>query len=211
MTESDWLSCYYDEDVRQWLQLSRITSPRKIRLFCCGLVRRDIAWLRPPWGQRALETAERFADGKASRSELAAAQKSALKQIMGGALPETTEEERNISRATKAATGAAIPDAWLAAATFVMLPEYRAGEELYLRDVVGNPFRKVKIDPAWSSQTVLAIARGIYEERSFSQIAVLADALEEAGCADAAILEHCRNAGPHIRGCWVVDLLLGKK
>jgi hypothetical protein len=55
------------------------------------------------------------------------------------------------------------------------------------------------------------LVRGIHEERAFDRLAVLADALEEAGCADADILSHLRGPGPHVRGCWVVDLLLGKE
>jgi hypothetical protein len=60
-------------------------------------------------------------------------------------------------------------------------------------------------------RTVAAIARGIYHERAFGELPVLADALEKAGCVDTAVLDHCRKAGPHVRGCWVVDLLLGKE
>ncbi len=55
-----------------------------------------------------------------------------------------------------------------------------------------------------------ALARSIYDDRAFDRLPVLADALEDAGCTDAAILDHCRGPGPHVRGCWVVDLILGK-
>ncbi len=63
---------------------------------------------------------------------------------------------------------------------------------------------------AWLTSDVLAIAQGIRDDWVFDRLSILADALEEAGCTDAAILEHCRGPGPHVRGCWVVDLLLGK-
>jgi hypothetical protein len=214
MTEREWLSAPFDQDVLEYLQLARKTTPRKIRLFCCGLVRREIDWLRYPWGQRALELAERFADGQATKSEMSAAHRDALKRIMRGALPETNEEERKISAVTKGATWAASPNAWMAAQTFIRVPEYRAGEDQYLRDVVGNPFRRSKISPAWlawNDGAVAKIAKGIYAERAFDRLPILADALEEASCSDAAILEHCRSAGPHVRGCWVVDLLLERK
>jgi hypothetical protein len=83
-----------------------------------------------------------------------------------------------------------------------------------LRDVVGNPFRpRPAINPhwlAWGWGTVGKIARAIYEEVTFDRLPVLADALEEAGCADTTILSHCRSTAPHAPGCWVVDLLLGK-
>ena len=79
-----------------------------------------------------------------------------------------------------------------------------------LRDSFGNPFRPVTIDQAWLTPNVAALARKIYDDRAFDRLPGLADALEETGCTDADILAHCRGPGPHVRGCWVVDLLLGK-
>jgi hypothetical protein len=84
----------------------------------------------------------------------------------------------------------------------------------FLRDLFGNPFRPVSIDPtwlAWNGSTVRKLAQSLYEEYAFDRLAILADALEDAGCTDAGILEHCRGPGPHVRGCWVLDLLLGKQ
>ncbi len=98
---------------------------------------------------------------------------------------------------------------------------YREGANLLgptpcelLRCIFGNPFRPAAVDPAWlhwNSGTVLRLATAIYHDCAFERLPVLADALEEAGCTDAAILDHCRGPGPHVRGCWVVDLLLGKE
>jgi hypothetical protein len=82
----------------------------------------------------------------------------------------------------------------------------------FVRDVF-NPFRPVTIDPSWltwNGGTVPKLAQAIYEERRFGDLPILADALEEAGCSEPTILAHCRSEGPHVRGCWVVDLLLGK-
>jgi hypothetical protein len=81
---------------------------------------------------------------------------------------------------------------------------------ILLRDILGNPFRPVALDPAWRTPAVLHLARAIYDDRAFDQLPVLADALEEAGCASREVLDHCRSPGPHVRGCWVVDLVLGK-
>jgi biotin carboxyl carrier protein len=78
------------------------------------------------------------------------------------------------------------------------------------RDIFGDPFRPATVDPGWQSADVLALARGIYEDRAFERLPLLADALMDAGCADEDILAHCRSKGPHVRGCWVVDLVLGK-
>jgi hypothetical protein len=79
---------------------------------------------------------------------------------------------------------------------------------LLVRDIFGNLFQPVSVDPSWLSSTVVALARGAYEERSFDRLPILADALEEAGCADAELLGHCRSGGEHARGCWVVDAVL---
>lgn len=80
-----------------------------------------------------------------------------------------------------------------------------------LRDLFGNSFRPIKLDPHWLTSSVLDLAQGIYEDRAFERIPILADALMDAGCADELIINHCRGPGPHVRGCWVVDLLLGKE
>jgi hypothetical protein len=81
-------------------------------------------------------------------------------------------------------------------------------------DIFGNPFRPAVIDPAcltWDFKTVPKIAQAIYDDRAFDRLRILADALEEADCTDADILDHCRQPGEHVRGCWVVDLLLDKE
>ena len=79
-----------------------------------------------------------------------------------------------------------------------------------IRDIYGNPFRPVTADPAWLTSTVVALAQGIYADRAFDRMPILADALQDAGCDNPDVLEHCRGPGPHTRGCWVVDLLLGR-
>jgi hypothetical protein len=81
-----------------------------------------------------------------------------------------------------------------------------------LRDLFGNPFQSVVIDSgwlAWNGGTVVHLAQGIYNKRRFTDMPILADALEEAGCTEPDILPHCRQPGPHVRGCWLIDLLTG--
>src|SRR5262249_12788383 len=80
-----------------------------------------------------------------------------------------------------------------------------------LRDIVGNPFRPVAVDSRWQPSTVLALAGGIYEDRAFDRLPILADALQDAGCENPDILTHLRDDGPHVRGCWALDLILGKE
>jgi hypothetical protein len=87
-----------------------------------------------------------------------------------------------------------------------------ASQAVLLRDIFGNPFRPVTADPAWLTSTVVALARGIYDERALDRMPILADALQDAGCDHADLLDHCRDPhAAHVRGCWVVDLLLGKE
>jgi hypothetical protein len=77
-----------------------------------------------------------------------------------------------------------------------------------IRDIFGNPYRPVSIDPRWLTSTVIDLATAIYTEKAFDRLPALADALTDAGCDDEQVLGHCRSAGPHVRGCWVVDKLL---
>jgi hypothetical protein len=82
-----------------------------------------------------------------------------------------------------------------------------------LRDVFGNPFRPVTADPAWlhrNDGAVVKVARAIYEERAFERLPLLADAVEDAGCTEAALVGHLRGPGPHVCGCWALDLLRAK-
>jgi hypothetical protein len=88
--------------------------------------------------------------------------------------------------------------------------ELRAQAAL-LREIVGNPFRLVSIESTWRTSNVIALAQAIQADGSFDRMPILADALEDAGCDNTDILDHCRKPGEHVRGCWVVDLLLGKK
>jgi hypothetical protein len=85
---------------------------------------------------------------------------------------------------------------------------------ILLRDIFDSlHFKPGAIDPhwfAWNGGIVRKLAQAIYDEHRFGDLPILADALEEAGCTDEAILSHCRQPGEHVRGCWVVDALLGK-
>jgi hypothetical protein len=80
-----------------------------------------------------------------------------------------------------------------------------------VRDLFGNPSRPVVFDSSWHTDTVLSLARTMYDSREFSAMPILADALQDAGCDNDDILDHCRGPGSHVRGCWVVDLVLGKE
>ncbi len=80
-----------------------------------------------------------------------------------------------------------------------------------IRDIFGNPFKPTVLDPQWLTPTVTSLAASIYDQRAFDRMPVLGDAFEEAGCTDAPVLAHCRSGQEHVRGCHVVDLILGKQ
>jgi len=98
------------------------------------------------------------------------------------------------------------PDKW------EKIAEEKRPQILLIRDIFGNPFRPVIFSPEWRTGTVLSLARTMYDSRDFSAMPILADALQDAGCDNDDILAHCRDPNhPHVRGCWVVDLVLGKE
>jgi hypothetical protein len=86
-------------------------------------------------------------------------------------------------------------------------PEWPGG--WLVREIFGNPFRPPRFDPAWRTPDVVGLARTIYDEKAFDRLPILSDALLDAGCNEDRIVAHCREAGPHARGCWVVDRVLG--
>jgi hypothetical protein len=192
VTEAEWLAC--DDPTPMLEHLRGKAGDRRLRLFACACCRGASKILMGGPEYATLETAERFADGLARAEELARANDADASDLAG----LVTE-----------------PDGWAAAAatwiTFMRIEPLadRDGVRL-LRCVFGNPFRPVGFDPAWRSITAVAVANLMYESRDFGALPVLADALQDAGCEHPDVLEHCRSAGEHVRGCWAVDLVLGK-
>jgi hypothetical protein len=141
---------------------------------------------RAPVDEQMMDVWERYADGSISRADLHAIYRQ------------------------DGSPGAPIRAVELA--TFIpgYTPTERAAAVRLLREVFGNPFRPVAFDPSWRTSTAVELARQMYESRGFDRMPILADALEDAGCDDPQVLAHCRGDGPHVRGCWVVDLVLGK-
>jgi hypothetical protein len=204
MTEPEWLVC---TDVRRMLTFLRGNlSERKRRLFGIGCCRRLWPLVSDDRSLRAVEIAERYADGFGSEQDVDAAHRAACEVANSGATsPPAAFALWTVAYATS------IDAAFFIETYLATLPDTEeAFEAPILRDVVGNPFRPVALDSAWRTPTVMALADAIYEHRRFDDLPVLADALEEAGCTDAGILDHCRGPGPHVRGCWIVDLLTGR-
>jgi hypothetical protein len=170
-------------------------------------------------GRRWVELAERMADGHPLSGarpprpfQLGTITGQPNKQALGAAhlLLETNVllASATVCRSTMFATGS--EETQLGDATDATYTEEREQARL-ARDIFGNPFHPVAFDPRWRSESAVSLARTAYDTRNFTLLPILADALEEAGCDHPDVLSHCRDPnGVHVRGCWVVDGVLGK-
>ena len=231
MTEAEWLACAYPTPMLEFLRGK--ASERKLRLFACACCRRIWHLLIEERSLRAVEVAERFAEGTAPVPELNKAEDYAndvwneLAYADGG----VTDAQTDASEAACSAacySKAAIASATSTSRSTAYALSYDGREAVehaeqchLLRDIFANPFRPQPSLPpavlAWNDGTVRRIAERVYEDRRLpegtldtARLAILADALLDAGCDDEELLAHCRSAGPHVRGCWGVDLILGK-
>ena len=218
MTEQQWLTCDDFRDVAKMLdclktrhQAKSKAGRRKLRLFACASCRQVWSLLQRS-SRLALECAEDFADGRVDKDELKRAE-TASRSAMKTANSRAWQAARGVREATRASIRGAFN------ASFWLCGDWREREghvaadfqRNLLRCIFGNPFHPVTVDSAWRTSSVLSLAQTIYDDRAFDRMPILGDALEEVGCANQEILGHCRGPGPHVRGCWVVDLLLGKE
>jgi hypothetical protein len=233
MTEAEWLNCEVPSLMMKHLYQSRLglrswfshpahrTLRRKWRLFlaaCCQRAYTLIGSSKSP-AQRLIEFAEHFTEcdpPQEARERVlrwfensnASMQHRRLLRGLTSPLAHAAAELRNIAGDHAHITTVPITEKELAKRQ-ALAAEDRAQCEV-IRDIFGNPFRPVSIEPSWLTSTVLALATSIYDSRDFSPMPILADALQDAGCDNEDILTHCRQPGEHVRGCWVVDLILGK-
>ena len=210
MTEAEWLA-------GDWSGMAKFlgprATPRKLRLFECACCR--AVWHLFLGGCRtAVEVSERYADGLATEADLAAAQ--------DGVEPDIAADHPHGLKGHFAACAVQdlvdpeiLDGLYCATQLAYALARCDSPEPLphaaILCELFGNPFRPVAFSPSWRTDTARDVARQMYESRDFSAMPILADALQDAGCDDPDVLNHCRGDGPHVRGCWVVDLLLGKE
>jgi hypothetical protein len=230
MTEAEWLA---SEDPVAMLQfLFTGVHDRRLRLFACACCRRVWHLMQSEQCQPAVEFAERFADGFGTDEERSSRRRDAHQATQARGTTPAPTEPRWLRRAASAAYYSVAGDAAKAALgsrelavealiwregghnacdwRAIVDREHREQSSL-IRDIFGNPFRPVSLNTAWLTSDVVALARGIYDERAFDRMPILADALQDAGCENDDILNHCRDEKQtHVRGCWVVDLLLGK-
>jgi len=226
MTEAQWCVFGNPQSLLDHLNDAGIVTERKRRLLDCACVRRLWHLLLDERGRRAVETAEQYADGLATAAELRAAHarciagaEAQLGHLDAYCILTTAAtaawEQRNCDPLKFAAARIAAegvlgkgPLEWR-----LRCQRYRTERTVQaalLRDIVGNPFRPLANDAVWFTGTVVALAQTIYAGRAFDRLPILADALEDAGCTKQDILNHCREPGVHVRGCWVVDLILSK-
>lgn len=202
---------------------------RRFRLIACALCRDVWTLLTDEKSRRAVETAEQFADGLSEEARLRSMGSRAWSVWSPGEAVQTDAAGSNGRRGSE--NGAAFMAAEVtnrraaraAALAAGSIPAVRAsvpdlesiwGVSNLIREVFGNPFRPVGFAPTWRSADVMTLAHAAYETRSLpsgrlerDRLRILADALEDAGCTEAAILSHLRGEGPHIRGCWALDLV----
>jgi hypothetical protein len=234
ITETDWLT-------RNDLVMPSAdfvvphVSDRKLRLFavaCCGLVESQFTDDR---SKHALSVAERHADGVADDAELQAAYEAA-EQVASALQSSIREQGGDPNKDSHCLAAWAVFNACDrplrpqyddnyygaggSALDFVLMQTGDALDATHphrqrmmplLREVIGNPFHPVTFEAAWRTSIVLALAQVAYDRRDFGSLPVLADALEDAGCDCRELLDHLRAAGPHVRGCWALDLVLSKE
>jgi hypothetical protein len=225
MTEQEWLARTKPTSMLRFLRGK--ASDRKLRLFavaCCG---RSCDCLPKKWRGKTVGVAEREADGVASQDALVLAEREAR-----AAMPSFDRPVEQVALAgaigvvmAKATDAARVACDWAGKLRLVLAYEQQpptvrkrkvlagwdAEAVVLLRCLFGNPFRPVAFDPAWRTPDVLRLAESIYAQRAFDRLPVLADLLEEAGATDAQLLAHLRGAGPHYRGCFALDAVLGKE
>jgi hypothetical protein len=219
MTKDEWGTREFPgrmlEYSRRISALNWLTRSRKYRLVATAVVREFLRdGKEEPDTERTitdiLDAAQHAWEGNGSLDAVAQAIRAAGFQAGSGMRPDWSRilnslvhtEALDAARGVLAATRlgrASVPN------------RFTARQCDLVRDVFGNPFRPVAFLPEWRTDTAKALAQGMYESREFSAMPILADALQDAGCDNADILSHCRAEGQvHVRGCWVVDLVLGK-
>jgi hypothetical protein len=234
MTEQEWHVCSHPQVMLDFIR-ERI-SDRKLRWFACACVREVWSCLLDERSLHAVEVSERYADGQASAADLAGAEVMAyevarIADLHSTVTNPTSAAARAVHRAAgfdalSAASGAAstvatcaAPWAYDLSGTLVHRGDPAAKDLAHrrqcdlLREIVGNPFRRIDVQPdwlAWNQQIVPRLAEHVYLDGCWDELPILGDALEEAGCREEVILRHCHEPGGHVRGCWVVDLLLAK-
>lgn len=214
MTELEWQTTTDPKPMLEFLKGK--VSDRKLRLLGVAIARASWDRLEDERSRQAIVETERFADGLIDAEDLEAVVEGAwdVRDELFDAGPSFHDDRL-----------------WLAEAAGITASVREWNNTFYRRgpsdddyifrlptifhchlmwDIFGNPFRSIAVDLSWLTETAVAIANGIYDDKAFDRLPVLADALQDAGCENEDILNHLRSDGPHLRGCWALDLVLGK-
>lgn len=196
-------------------------SDRKLRLFACACCHRISHLITDVRSQKAVEITEQYADGLADRRQLLRARDAATEAKLKFNAPDQIVARRaasavqHVTRNNAAnATLCGVADSSRAVNledTNHFNPSESEQQANLLRCIVGNPFHSPNPDISQLrlESRVTGVANAIYDQRNFDGLPILADALEDTGWNDFEMLAHCRDHGPHARGCWVIDLILG--
>jgi hypothetical protein len=221
MSDAVWLTC---TDPTEMLRLLKgKASDRRLRLLAVACCRHIWHLLSDRRSQNALDVAERFADGMATDDErhpAEVASKAATEDLyraghgdyaaLAVANAVSADGSAAINASAAAFTAAQAADDDDDPASDTKWNDERVWQARVLRDIFGNFIHPVALDPVWLTPRIIELAQRIYDERIFDQMPSLANALEATGCDDPVILNHCRGSLPHVRGCWIVDAILGK-
>jgi hypothetical protein len=232
VTEEEWLDLAPCDLWKVWCSMpfpeGDDEPERKKLLLVAHLVRQVADQMTDPVFVAVIEAGEKAADGLISQEEMWAAHERARELYATMPQPhEAAQDAANVARrflyeqnetAEMVIWGAGSRAAHLAGGKEKKAVAARTEAEKAMRalirrlinEVHGNPFRPVAFSPAWRTDAVMSLARQMYDTREFTAMPILADALEEAGCTTAAVLDHCRNADLHVRGCWALDLVLAR-
>ncbi|HEY1187517.1 MAG TPA: hypothetical protein VGE74_07650 [Gemmata sp.] len=225
MTEAEWLKDQFPH-ARALLEfLGAEASPRKLRYFLVACAKRVLPADADTVTVEALATAEQFADGAVPKSALKRAREAVTAThparakrwpaLYSGHIRSVPAWHANREQIVRGAREGAWCAVWsstrLHANGWDRLDREYVAQSALLRDIFGNPFRVPVFAPEWRTGTATAIAAQMYKSRDFGAMPILADALQDAGCDSEDVLNHCRDTSQvHVRGCWVVDLVLGQ-
>jgi hypothetical protein len=232
MTPSDWATSTDPHAMLMFLRERRPVGERKLTLLSAACCRRAWDRLVDTRSRQSVEVVEQVADGDAGRDDLSAAREGAILaevDLMNDhSVPSAVRLDRWLTARAVSflCSGLSqnppaedhLANAFGSVVGWTAYPRAGAEDEVVagltavaalLRDIFGDPFSPTTFLPEWRTEAVLSLSRGIYEDGAWEVMPVLGDALDEAG-ADPAVVSHCREPGAHVRGCHVLDGVLGR-
>jgi hypothetical protein len=220
MTEAEWIASQDAPAMLRFLNRPemrrRVRLARKLRLFAVASCRVALHLLPDPRTEAAVDAAEHLADEQTALKDLVQVRETAeavARERIGHEPGDMTwwvarMASHTLSRHAQDAAWESLYPSSLS----VFGGLQPTAQAVIARDLFGPlPFRPVTLDPTWRTSTAVALASQMYDGRDFSAMLILADALQDAGCTSEDVLAHCRGYETHVRGCWVVDLVLGKE